>query len=218
MIEGESSIPVRRRLEYPSLALQTSSQYDLRDYNMVSVSLVLTAMSARTRRHSRIAIPQRLLTTHAIPDIAKDVRRHPGRIELAGPDLQGRSCVDLFRGTPRGGVKGWDNGDLTRFRRGLVSNRRSATRRKGVGRGDGRGKGWRSSGAEVRGGRRSGRSFCVRNRRLARHVYWQTSVSVRVASQLLCVRFRNRIDEVYWLTVLAFSFFLRGIRFWVTFV
>ena len=28
MIEGESSIPVRRRLEYPSLALQTSSQYD----------------------------------------------------------------------------------------------------------------------------------------------------------------------------------------------
>jgi hypothetical protein len=48
MIEGESSRPVRRRLEYPSLALQTSSQYDLRDYNMASVSLILTAMSART--------------------------------------------------------------------------------------------------------------------------------------------------------------------------
>ena len=29
IIEGESSIPVRNRLEYPSLALQTSSQYDL---------------------------------------------------------------------------------------------------------------------------------------------------------------------------------------------
>lgn len=87
--------------------------------------------TGRGKLHLRIAIPQRLLAAQAIPDIGEYIRRHPASVKLDGPDLQGRSRVDLFRRESRGGVEGRDDTDLTRFRRGVSNERRSARRRRG---------------------------------------------------------------------------------------